>query len=112
MSPRHCSDPTGAAAVFGPQKGANPGQVGQLDDALRQFASLLGGDPGAPGAGAAGGTAYGFATVYGAEIVPGADHLAQLTGLDARARRARMSCSPARAGSTASRSAARSSGSC
>ncbi len=74
--------PAGAAAVFGPQKGANPGQVGQLDDALRQFASLLGGDPAAPGAGAAGGTAYGFASVYGARILPGADHIAQLTGLD------------------------------
>ncbi len=36
--------PTGAAAVFGPQKGASPAEVKQLDAALAHFAELLGGD--------------------------------------------------------------------
>ena len=75
--------PTGAAAVFGPQKGASPGQVLELEAALAHFARLLGGDPSAPGTGAAGGTAYGLATVLGATIVPGADRLAELSGLSA-----------------------------
>ena len=74
--------PTGAAAVFGPQKGASPSQVAELDAALAHFAALLGGEPGAPGSGAAGGTAYGFATAWDASIRPGADYLADLAGLD------------------------------
>lgn len=73
--------PTGAAAVFGPQKGASPDQVILLDHALALFAELVGGDPDQPGAGAAGGTAFGFAAVWGARILPGADALAALTGL-------------------------------
>lgn len=72
---------TGAAAVFGPQKGANAADVRLLDDALARFAQVLGGDVEAPGAGAAGGAAFGFATVWGARIEPGADHLQRLTGL-------------------------------
>ena len=34
--------PDGAAAVFGPQKGATPEQVRQLDDGLRRLAARLG----------------------------------------------------------------------
>jgi len=49
--------------VFGPQKGATPDDVTALDAGLARFAGLLGGDPEAPGAGAAGGTGYGFAAV-------------------------------------------------
>jgi glycerate kinase len=75
--------PRGAAAVFGPQKGASPDQVAALEQRLAQLASEVGGDPDAPGAGAAGGTAFGFATAWGATIVSGADYLARLTGLDA-----------------------------
>lgn len=73
--------PTGAAAVFGPQKGASAADVRSLDDALDRFARLLGGDADAAGAGAAGGTAFGFAAVWGAHIESGADHLQRLTGL-------------------------------
>ncbi len=73
--------PAGTAAVFGPQKGASADDVRVLDDALAHYARLLGGDADAPGAGAAGGTAFGFATVWGARIEPGADHLQRLTGL-------------------------------
>jgi glycerate kinase len=73
--------PAGAAAVFGPQKGASPAQVSLLEDGLARLAGCLGGDPGAPGAGAAGGTGYGFAAAWGAEIGPGAAQLSQLAGL-------------------------------
>jgi glycerate kinase len=75
--------PTGAAAVFGPQKGATPEQVDLLESRLANLAADLGGDPSAHGAGAAGGTAFGFATTWGATILSGADYLAELTGLDA-----------------------------
>ena len=75
--------PTGAAAVFGPQKGASPEHVALLEARLQRLAAELGGDPAARGAGAAGGTAFGFASVWGASIVSGADFLAELTGLDA-----------------------------
>jgi glycerate kinase len=72
--------PTGAAAVFGPQKGADRDAIERLDDSLRRFSELLGGDPTAPGAGAAGGAGYGFAT-WGATIEPGASTIAELSGL-------------------------------
>ena len=75
--------PTGAAAVFGPQKGAAPADIRTLDAALARFASLLGGNPDQPGAGAAGGVAYGLAAVWGATIEPGAAYLQKLSGLTA-----------------------------
>ena len=74
---------TGAAAVFGPQKGATQAQVGELDEALGHFSRLLGGEPGAPGSGAAGGAGYGFAVAWGARIEPGADYLMRLSDLPA-----------------------------
>lgn len=73
--------PAGAAAVYGPQKGADPADVTLLDAALRRLAELAGGDPDESGAGAAGGTAYGLAAVWGARIVPGATTIAELVGL-------------------------------
>lgn len=73
--------PAGAAAVFGPQKGAGAAEVALLDRALARLAEHLGGAPGAPGSGAAGGTAYGLATVWGARITPGAARIADLVGL-------------------------------
>jgi glycerate kinase len=78
----------GAAAVFGPQKGAGPGQIETLEAGLARLAGLLGGDPQAPGSGAAGGTAYGFAAAWGARIVPGAAELGELAGLPAAVARA------------------------
>jgi glycerate kinase len=73
--------PRGAAAVFAPQKGAGPGEVAELERALTVWAEKLGGDPGRPGAGAAGGAGFGFAAAWGAQIVPGAAAIAELTGL-------------------------------
>jgi glycerate kinase len=77
--------PTGAAAVFGPQKGASAAQIDLLDRGLARLAEELGGDPDQPGAGAAGGTAYGLVAGWGATITPGARRIAELTGLVAAA---------------------------
>ncbi|MFE7191456.1 glycerate kinase [Kitasatospora sp. NPDC057541] len=74
--------PAGAAAVYGPQKGADQDGTALLEAGLRRFAELLGGDPDLPGSGAAGGTAYGLVTAWGARVVPGAAAVAGLTGLD------------------------------
>src|SRR5690606_10545855 len=80
--------PEGAAAVFGPQKGASPGQVRELDAALTVFADVLARDRGVrvhdlPGAGAAGGTCGGLVGVLGAEPSHGAPLMAEITGLPA-----------------------------
>ena len=75
--------PAGAAAVFGPQKGANPAQVAALEAGLDRLAGLLGGDPAEPGAGAAGGCGYGLAAGWGAQLLPGAAELAAIAGLPA-----------------------------
>jgi glycerate kinase len=80
--------PTGAAAVFGPQKGADSDQVATLDAALTHFAHLMGGDASAAGTGAAGGAGFGFASVWNARLTSGADYLASLTGLPAEVARA------------------------
>jgi glycerate 2-kinase len=72
---------TGAAAVFGPQKGAGAEEVDRLEAGLTRLAELLGGDPDAPGAGAAGGSAYALATVWGARLVAGSQALADEVGL-------------------------------
>ncbi len=71
----------GAAHVFAPQKGADPSQVAALNLALRHWHALLGGGARSPGAGAAGGTAYGLATAWGARLVPGAATVADAIGL-------------------------------
>ena len=75
--------PAGAAAVFGPQKGATPADVDLLDGALANLARVLGGDAAQAGAGAAGGAGFGFASVWGATVESGADYLAVLSGLGA-----------------------------
>ncbi len=80
--------PSGAAAVFGPQKGATAAQVDVLEQGLARWAHLLGGDPDAAGAGAAGGTAYGLAAMWGATIVSGSAAVARAAGLDEELRQA------------------------
>ena len=73
--------PRGAAAVFGPQKGAGPAVVLALERALEGFAVLVDADPSTPGAGAAGGTGFGL-LVWGATVVSGAEAVAEAVGLD------------------------------
>jgi glycerate 2-kinase len=75
--------PRGAATVFGPQKGAGPAEIEQLEAALTRLAELAGGDPDAPGAGAAGGAGYGLATLWGATMRPGSQVIAELAQLPA-----------------------------
>lgn len=71
----------GAATVFGPQKGADADRVALLDAALTQLAAVIGGAPDAAGAGAAGGSAFGLATLWGARLRPGAPAVAEIVGL-------------------------------
>lgn len=75
--------PTGAAVVFGPQKGANPAQVQWLDDALRALAERTGklAEANTPGAGAAGGLGFGMLAYFGATLQSGADIVIDATGL-------------------------------
>lgn len=70
----------GAAAVFGPQKGADAAEVALLDQGLSRLAEHVGIDPSTPGAGAAGGAGYGL-LAWGARLVPGAEAVAELVGL-------------------------------
>lgn len=76
--------PAGAAAVFGPQKGATPEQVVELEERLVAFSALFDADPATRGAGAAGGTAFGFLAAWNAQIEPGSAAIARLTGLEVR----------------------------
>jgi glycerate kinase len=76
----------GAAHVFAPQKGANKAQVAQLDEGLRSWAEVVRRATAldvatSPGTGAAGGTGFAALTALHAEIVPGADFIAEATGL-------------------------------
>jgi len=72
--------PSGAAAVFGPQKGASAEDVETLDHDLSRLAALVPADAGTPGTGAAGGTGFGL-LAWGAELTAGAVTVADLVGL-------------------------------
>ena len=73
----------GAAAVFGPQKGATPAQVQLLDTGMAHLATLLPKDVTAlPGAGAAGGLCGGLYGILGGATQSGFDLLAELADLD------------------------------
>ncbi|MFC4049569.1 glycerate kinase [Actinomadura syzygii] len=80
--------PDGAAAVFGPQKGASPAQVRELDAALTAFADAVAAHTGVrvhdlPRAGAAGGVCGGLAGLLGALPADGAALVAEAVGLPA-----------------------------
>ena len=74
----------GAARVFGPQKGASPDQVRQLDQGFTRLAALVADRRLAvlPGAGAAGGLGFGLAAFCGARLEPGAAAVADTVNLD------------------------------
>jgi len=83
--------PTGASVVFGPQKGATPEMVEQLDDNLARFGELISRDLGVsvgdvPGAGAAGGMGAALLAFCGARLRPGIDIVMEAVGLDAAVR--------------------------
>ena len=78
----------GAAAVYGPQKGASPPDVAQLDAALARWAEAVhratGADAaGTPGAGAAGGVGFAALAVLDATLQPGIDLILDLVGFPA-----------------------------
>ena len=81
--------PDGAAAVFGPQKGATPDDVALLDAALTQLCDICEVDPATPGFGAAGGLPIGITwlstLMHGnhshIHVLPGARMVAESVGL-------------------------------
>ncbi|WP_239377274.1 glycerate kinase [Frankia sp. Cj5] len=93
--------PHGAAAVFGPQKGAGPADVAVLEDGLRTLVDRLGARPrgvlglsaraamvaasasASAGAGAGGGLGFGAMAFLGARVQAGAELLLDLAGFDA-----------------------------
>jgi glycerate kinase len=80
--------PTGAAAVYGPQKGATAADVGPVDAALANFAGLLEAGLGRelrdlPGAGAAGGLGFGLLAFCRARLVRGIELALDVVGFDA-----------------------------
>ncbi|MEV4477620.1 glycerate kinase [Nonomuraea salmonea] len=100
--------PHGAAAVYGPQKGATPGDVATLEAGLARLAAvatathgLMGavehddvpramGVAGAPGAGAAGGVGFAALAFLHAELRPGIDYLLDLLGFAGHVEGARL----------------------
>ncbi len=78
--------PVGASAVYGPQKGADPAAVEELDAALAVFGRVLEAASGRPlvdlpGAGAAGGTTAGLLAFTDAVARPGVGVVAEMIGL-------------------------------
>jgi glycerate kinase len=85
--------PTGASAVFGPQKGASPDDVWALDRALGHLAAVAARDLGADrsreaGAGAAGGLGFGLLAFLGARLRPGIEVVMEAVGFHDRLRTA------------------------
>jgi glycerate kinase len=78
--------PRGAAATYGPQKGADPSTVAALDAALATYGKAIEKATGRlvadlPGAGAAGGTTAGLIGLAHATVRPGVEVVAELVGL-------------------------------
>ncbi|MDD6218498.1 MAG: glycerate kinase [Selenomonadaceae bacterium] len=81
-----CGD-SGCSAVYGPQKGATPDIVREMDEAIAKFAGLARrqyGITGAelPGAGAAGGLGYAFHGFLGGSLEPGAKLVLNVLGIE------------------------------
>ena len=76
--------PNGAARVFGPQKGATPAQIEQLDTAMSKLAQRLRFDASIPGAGAAGGLGFALLAFFAARLFPGVEMVIEATRLRER----------------------------
>jgi glycerate kinase len=79
----------GAAAVFGPQKGATPEMVGLLEEGLKNYGEIIKGTTGrevlnTPGAGAAGGLGAGLMAFLDARLEPGIDIILKAVGFEDR----------------------------
>jgi glycerate kinase len=85
--------PRGASAVFGPQKGATPEMVAELDANLSRYAALISRvlglqvDP-LPGSGAAGGMGAALLAFLGAQLRPGIEIVMEAVGLEDHLREA------------------------
>lgn len=82
--------PTGASAVFGPQKGADSAMVQRMDEGLRHLAQVIRRDLGQdvitlPGGGAAGGFGAGAAAFFASPLRMGIDVVLELTGFTEKA---------------------------
>ena len=82
--------PSGAAAVFGPQKGADEAMVRRLDEGLLHLAQMIRRDLGTevltlPGGGAAGGFGAGAAAFLDSQLRMGIDVVLELAEFDRRA---------------------------
>lgn len=87
--------PRGASAVYGPQKGATPEVVRELDAALAVFARVAARDTGRevaaiPGAGAAGGLGAGLLFFTPARLRPGVGIVLEAVGFEERVRGASL----------------------
>ena len=85
--------PRGASAIFGPQKGATPQMVAQLDACLAHYAAVMTRDLGRdvadmPGAGGGGGIAAGMVVFLGGRLRPGIEIIAEAVGLEQAVREA------------------------
>jgi glycerate kinase len=83
--------PEGASMIYGPQKGATPAMVAELDAAMVHYAGVLRRDLGVavaevPGAGAAGGLGAGLLAFAHAELIPGARLVLEALDFEARLR--------------------------
>ncbi|CRY57224.1 MULTISPECIES: glycerate kinase [Yersinia] len=81
----------GASAIFGPQKGATPDMITQLDEGLLHYASVINryldiDVDQVEGAGAAGGLGAALLAFCGATLSPGIDIVTDALGLDALVR--------------------------
>lgn len=79
--------PSGASAVFGPQKGADPEMVERLDQGLVSLAAVIRRDlgldlAGCPGAGAAGGMGAGCMAFFGGTLKSGIEAVLDIAGFD------------------------------
>jgi glycerate kinase len=87
--------PRGAAAIYGPQKGATPEKVEILDRALRRFAEVVEHDlhmdvASVPGAGAAGGLGAGLMVFLRAELRSGTELVSDVVRLAEKAQGASL----------------------
>ena len=87
--------PQGATYVYGPQKGADPDAVRELDQALAHLAVVIERDIGKqvadiPGAGAAGGAGAGLVAFLDAKLVKGAPLVVDASGFDQALNGARL----------------------
>ena len=81
--------PTGATRTYGPQKGAAPEMLEELDGALRHFGQIIEEQLGisvldTPGAGAAGGLGAGLMAFAGGVLRPGVEIVSEACALDSR----------------------------